>query len=144
MREIKRSEVESVSVIWTFLLNVKDRHLIFVLPVSSVCNLLRWIIEEKRGRRFFRHPFLFFPHLLADLLVALRGDEHLDTGLVHIVDVWPMSLDLGVFYAAGQAVDGPCCPGDGKSNYYYCWVMEQVANMMPSASSTRLHRLNIA
>lgn len=61
-------------------------------------------------------PLSFLPllHLLADLLVALRGDEHLDTGLVHIVDVGPVSLDLGVFYAAGQAVNGPCRPGGHK------------------------------
>lgn len=59
-------------------------------------------------------------HLLADLFIALRGDEHLDAGLIHIVDVGPVSLDLGVFYAAGQAVDGPCCPGDHKRNHYYC------------------------
>lgn len=49
-------------------------------------------------------------HLLADLLITLRGDEHLNAGLVHIVDVGPVSLDLGVFYATGQAVNGPCRP----------------------------------
>lgn len=49
-------------------------------------------------------------HLLADLLIALRGYEHLDAGLVDIVDVGPVSLDLGVFYATGQAVNGPRRP----------------------------------
>lgn len=52
--------------------------------------------------------------LLADLLIALRGDEDLNAGLIHIVDVRPVSLDLGVFNSAGQAVDGPCCPGYHK------------------------------
>lgn len=51
-------------------------------------------------------------HLLADLLIALRGDEHFNAGLVHVVDVGPVSLDLGVFYATGQAVDGTCRPGE--------------------------------
>lgn len=50
--------------------------------------------------------------LLADLLVALGGDEHLHAGLVHVVDVGPVSLDLGVFYATGQAVNGACRPGE--------------------------------
>lgn len=49
-------------------------------------------------------------HLLADLLIALRGYEHLNAGLVDIVDVRPVSLDLGVFYATGQAVNGPRRP----------------------------------
>lgn len=65
-------------------------------------------------------PASSFPlvvHLLADLLVALRGDEHLDAGLIHIVDVGPVSLDLGVFNAAGQAVNGPCRPGYQKCNH---------------------------
>lgn len=53
-------------------------------------------------------------HLLADLLVALRGDEHLDARLVHVVDVRPVSLDLGVLDAAGQAVDGPSRPGQSE------------------------------
>ena len=48
--------------------------------------------------------------LLADLLVALGGDEHLDTGLVHVVDVGPVRLDLGVLDVTGQAVNGPCRP----------------------------------
>lgn len=64
-------------------------------------------------------------HLLADLLVALRSDEHLDAGLIHIVDVGPVSLDLGVFYAAGQAVDGPRRPGDHRNKYW--WKMKQEA-----------------
>lgn len=49
--------------------------------------------------------------LLADLLIALRGDEHLNAGLVHVVDVGPVSLDLRVLYATGQAVNGTCRPG---------------------------------
>lgn len=49
-------------------------------------------------------------HSLADLFVALRGDEHLDTGLVHVVDVGPVGLNLRVLDAAGQAVDGPRGP----------------------------------
>lgn len=53
-------------------------------------------------------------HLLADLLVAMRGDEHLHTGLINVVDVGPVSLDLRVFDPAGQAVDGPCCPDEQK------------------------------
>lgn len=53
-------------------------------------------------------------HLLADLLIALGGYEHLDAGLVDIVDVGPVSLDLGVFYATGQAVNGPCSPEENK------------------------------
>lgn len=52
--------------------------------------------------------------LLADLLVAMRGDEHLHAGLVHVVDVGPVSLDLRVFDPAGQAVDGPGRPGEQK------------------------------
>lgn len=56
--------------------------------------------------------------VLADLLVALRGDEHLHAGLVHIVDVGPVSLDLGVFYATGQAVDGACSPDEEKKNLF--------------------------
>lgn len=49
-------------------------------------------------------------HLLADLLIALRSYEHLNAGLVDIVDVGPVSLDLGVFYATGQGVNGPRRP----------------------------------
>lgn len=50
--------------------------------------------------------------LLADLLVALRGDQHLHAGLVHVVDVGPVSLGLGVLDATGQAVDGPRRPAE--------------------------------
>ncbi len=48
--------------------------------------------------------------ILADLLVSLRGDEHFDAGLVHIVDVGPVSLDLRVLDTTGQTVNGPRRP----------------------------------
>lgn len=60
-------------------------------------------------------PFLYLLyllHLLADLLVTLRGDEHLDARLIHIIDVGPVGLDLRVFDAAGQGVYCPCRPSD--------------------------------
>lgn len=66
-------------------------------------------------------PFLHLLHLLADLLVALRGDEHLDTGLVHVVDVGPVGLDLGVFDPTCQAVDGPRRPGGHRCKRQHFW-----------------------
>lgn len=53
---------------------------------------------------------LSFRHLLADLLVALRGDQHFDAGLVHVVNVGPVGLNLRIFDAAGQAVNSACGP----------------------------------
>lgn len=58
---------------------------------------------------------------LADLLVALRSDEHLDTGLVHVIDVGPVGLNLRVLDAAGQTVDGPRSPAthhQGATHHY--------------------------
>lgn len=62
-------------------------------------------------------------HLLADLLVALWSDEHLDTGLVYVINVGPVSLDLRVFNPTGQTIDGTCRPVDHKhrgSREEYC------------------------
>lgn len=85
------------SQVLSFILHIVSPFLLWLFPYPSLSSCLL-------------HLF----HLLADLLVALRGDEHLDAGLVHIVDIGPVSLDLGVFDAAGQAVDGPRRPGDHR------------------------------
>lgn len=77
-------------------------------------------------------------HSLADLLVALRGDEHLDAGLVHVVDVGPVSLDLGVFYATGQAVNGTRRPGENtqalisaeRDNYFMTGQVADIRNVI--------------
>ncbi len=89
---------------------------------------------------------LAFPlllHLLADLLVALRGDEHLDAGLIHIIDIGPVSLDLGVFYTAGQAVDGPRCPGDHKHKQTWVYIYTVFPLVMLSCTDECLLAANI-
>uniref|UniRef100_A0A0E9WB28 Uncharacterized protein n=1 Tax=Anguilla anguilla TaxID=7936 RepID=A0A0E9WB28_ANGAN len=66
------------------------------------------------------HPYLLNTDVqlqldrFADLLITLRGNQHLDTRLVHIIDVGPMSLDLRILYATGQAIDCPCSPASEK------------------------------
>lgn len=79
-------------------------------------------------------------HSLADLLVALRGDEHLDAGLVHVVDVGPVSLDLRVLDAAGQTVDGPRSPAthhQGATYHHTSIVASQLSDCSFAESETR-------
>jgi len=77
----------------------------------SSCNLSHVGVNRTPGTE---QIISILVHLLADLLIALRGDEHLDTGLIHVVDIGPVSLDLGVFNPTGQAINGPCSSVDHK------------------------------
>lgn len=92
---------------------------------------------------FSLNPFPLSSHLLADLLVALRGDEHLDAGLVHIVDVGPVSLDLWVLDAAGQAVDGPRRPGDRKNDILREASLGITSSTLPSQNQILLMILTV-